>query len=211
VSSLDSRVLFIVSTLIHQLIRRKGSTGLDKQSLKNDSIEQVLVFTHNLYFYKEIAFNKRPTCTDFWNYKIFKQNNQTIIVGERDKVIRDDYSLLWETVNDIKHSNLSDKTQNITTANIMRRILDSYISFIGLGKDCWASILEDTEDPQYIIKCAFLSTINDESHKTSPYDSVYYHRIMNEEPQILFDVFESIFKTIGVDHYNTMMGIDPEN
>ena len=88
----------------------------------------------------------------------------------------------------------------------MRRAIESYVNFIGLGKDSWSAILnENTEDPNYYIRCAFISTINDESHKVTALDSVYYQKIINEQPQILFEVFKQIFISIGKDHYEKMM------
>lgn len=55
---------------------------------------------------------------------------------------------------------------------------------------------------EYIIK-GF--AIDDERHKVSALDGIYYQRIINEQPKLLFDVFLSIFKTIGKEHYEMMM------
>ena len=52
VSSLDSQVLFIVNSLIHHLIARKGSSKPEKKEFKNNDLEQVFIFTHNIYFHK---------------------------------------------------------------------------------------------------------------------------------------------------------------
>lgn len=206
VSSLDSQTLFIVSTLIHQLIKQKGNTTRpDRTAFKNDGIEQVFIFTHNLYFYKEVSFEKRPICTNYWHYRITKTNNQTRIIGGRDKTIYDDYSMLWNIIKDTKQGG-ADKSQNIIIANVMRRIIDSYVNFMGLGTDAWGALIENAEDPNYYVKCAFISTINDDSHKVTPFDSVYYQKIANEEPNVLFESFEEIFLSIGAEHYNKMMG-----
>lgn len=207
VSSLDNQSLFIVSSLIHQLIRQKDKTKAGKQEFLHQNIKQVFIFTHNLYFYKEIAFERRPTCTDFWNHQISKINNKTSIIGERNKTITDDYSLLWNTLHELSKNIPADKSQNIMIANLMRRTIDSYVNFLGIGKDCWSAIMEDTDDPMYYIKSAFIGAINDESHGVTPFDSLHYHKITIEQPQILFDVFKSIFENIGVEHYNMMMNI----
>jgi wobble nucleotide-excising tRNase len=207
VSSLDSQALFVVSTLIHNLILRKGDNPkADKKLLKNDKISQVFIFTHNLYFYKEVSFDKRPICTDYWHLRIIKINNKTSIKGEYNKTIYDDYSLLWNTIKDLKANIPTTTSLNIVIANSMRRVIESYVNFIGYGKDSWASLFNDNQnDPSYYIKCAFISTINDESHKITALDSVYYQKIINEQPQILFDVFVEIFKSIGKEHYELMM------
>ncbi len=207
VSSLDSQALFVVSTLIHNLILRKGDNPkADKKLLKNGNLSQVFIFTHNLYFYKEVSFDKRPICTDYWHYRIIKINNQSTIRGEYNKTIYDDYSLLWNTIKELKSNMPTTSSLNIVIANSMRRVIESYVNFIGYGKDSWAALFNDNQDePTHYVKCAFIATINDESHKITALDSVYYQKIINEQPQILFDVFIEIFKTIGKEHYELMM------
>jgi wobble nucleotide-excising tRNase len=207
VSSLDSQALFIVSTLIHTLIQRKADDNRpNRMLLKNTNIAQVFILTHNIYFYKEVSFEKRPICTDYWHFKISKNNNQTTITGDYNRSVFDDYSLMWKTIKDIKSSIPLNSTLNIMISNSMRRIIESYVNFIGYGRDSWAALLnEDQNNPSYYVKCAFISTINDESHKITALDSAYYQKIINEQPQILFDVFAEIFKSIGREHYEMMM------
>lgn len=207
VSSLDSQALFIVSTLIHSLIQRKADDNRpNRMLLKNNNIAQVFILTHNIYFYKEVSFERRPICTDYWHYNISKLNNQSSITGDYNKTVFDDYSLMWKTIKDIKANIPNDSSLNIMISNSMRRIIESYVNFVGYGRDSWAALInQDQNVPSYYIKCAFISTINDESHKISALDSVYYQKIINEQPQILFNVFAAIFKSIGKEHYEMMM------
>lgn len=208
VSSLDSQSLFIITTLIRELIQRKGDKKPEIQELYYNNIAQAFILTHNFYFYKEVSM-KRMICTNHFHYYIKKRNNITEISGQHEWKIKDDYSLLWSTLKEIKSNNQLTSASNILISNTMRRILESYVNFIGLGNDSWSAILnEEKEEPYYYIKCAFISTINDESHKVSALDSIYYQKIINEQPQILFDVFFSIFKTIGKEHYKMMMDED---
>lgn len=207
VSSLDSQSLFVVSTLVHQLILRKGNNPkADKKLFNNKNVSQVFVLTHNLYFYKEVSFEKRSICTDFWHYRITKTNNISEISGSYNKTVFDDYSLLWQTLKDIKSNLPTDSSLNIVVANTMRRVIESFVNFIGLGRDSWGALLtENSEEPSYYIKCSFISTINDESHKVTALDSIYFQKIINEQPQLLFDVFREIFILIGKEHYELMM------
>lgn len=207
VSSLDSQALFVVSTLIHQLILRKGDDNRpNRKSFKNETIEQVFILTHNLYFYKEVSFDKRPMCTDYWHYRVDKTNNKTAISGQYNKMVSDDYSMLWQTTKELKENLPQNTMLNVVIANTMRRIIESYVNFIGLGKDSWSSVLNENQNsPEYYLKCAFISAINDESHKITALDAVYYQKLSNEQPQILFDVFKEIFKAIGKEHYEMMM------
>lgn len=213
VSSLDSQVLFIVSTLIHQLILRKSNESkAEKKLFKNETIEQVFILTHNLYFYKEVSFDKRPFCTDHWHFKISKISNCTKIEGDYNSTITDDYSLMWKNLKNIFENLPHDNNQNILISNLMRRIIESYVNFVGFGKDSWASLLnDDPESTEHYIKCAFISNINDGSHKVSPLDSLYYQKISDSNPQILFNVFKTVFESIGNVHYNMMMEIEELN
>lgn len=207
VSSLDSQALFIVSTLIHLLIQRKADDNRPNRMLfKNANIAQVFILTHNIYFYKEVSFEKRFICTDYWHYKISKLNNQTSITGNYNRAVFDDYSLMWATIKDIKANLPNNSSLNIMISNSMRRIIESYVNFLGYGIDSWAALINENQNhPSYYIKCAFISTINDESHKISALDSVYYQKIINEQPQTLFNVFAATFKAIGKEHYEMMM------
>ncbi|QXP62720.1 AAA family ATPase [Polaribacter sp. HaHaR_3_91] len=207
VSSLDSQALFVISSLIHQLILRKGNDNRpNKKLLKNENIAQVYILTHNLYFYKEVSFDRRPMCTDYWHYKISKINNTSSISGQYNKSITDDYAMLWESIKEIKINLPQDSSLNILIANSMRRIIESYVHFIGIGNDSWSSILnDDRQSSEYYLKYAFVASINDESHKVTALDGVYYQKISAEQPQLLFDVFKEIFSTIGRQHYEMMM------
>lgn len=207
VSSLDSQALFVLSSLIHQLILRKGSDNRpNKKMFKNENIAQVYILTHNLYFYKEVSFDRRPMCTDYWHYKISKINNISSISGQYKKSITDDYAMLWETIKELKANLPQDSNLNILIANSMRRIIESYVHFIGIGNDSWSSILnDDRQSPEYYLKYAFVASINDESHKVTALDGVYYQKVSSEQPQLLFDVFKEIFKNIGKNHYEMMM------
>ncbi len=207
VSSLDSQALFIITTLIRELIQRKGNGNRpDKQSFLNQNVSQLFILTHNFYFYKEVSFEKRLICTNYYHFNITKTSNITSINGQYERIIKDDYSLLWSSLKEIKGSIPNSNANNIFISNTMRRIIESYINFIGIGTETWSVLLnEDKSLPTYYIKCAFISTINDESHKVSALDGIYYQKIINVHPQILFDVFLSIFKTIGKEHYEMMM------
>lgn len=212
VSSMDSQVLFIVSTLIQNLAlykwEKKGDNNNLKKVFKNGNIDQIIILTHNFYFYKEVTLDKRPTNTDY-NHYLIKKNKYSIIENkERVRIAVDDYAFMWQTLKEIKSNVHQNNSNNIVIANLMRRIIDSFVGFLGLGNDCWSAI-NDSElnnDPNtYFIKAAFLSDVNSESHKVSVLDSIYYQRITQVQPQVLFNVFESIFETIGKEHYKLMM------
>lgn len=213
VSSLDSQVLFIVNSLIQQLIARKGSSKPEKKEFKNNFLVQAFILTHNIYFFKEVSLDNQRTCMNRTFYKISKINNISKIEVET-KPLLNDYSLLWDSLNKMKaniDTSPTDKTHNISIANTMRRVLESYVNFTGLGASVWDAIKDsDPEDVINIICSSLISEIQDGSHKVSPLDDIYFTRIMNEAPQKLFYVFELIFNTIGEEHYKVMMGIETD-
>jgi len=204
VSSLDSQVLFIVTTLIHQLIAKKGNRP-DHKLLQNSNIQQVFIMSHNLYFFKEVASDFRPICYDKTFFHITKTKNESRVICTGDKnEILNDYTLLWNSLKTFKEKNDSDL--NISLCNIMRRILESYTNFTKIGKDSWGTLSNiSITDPRYYICSALISEINDGSHKVSPLDDMFYQRIVNEVPENLFNAFEMIFKEIGEPHYDAMM------
>ncbi len=203
VSSLDSKVLFIVSTLIHNLIEYSQA---DKNNFKNGDISQVFILTHNIYFYKEVSLSRRPICKQRKHYYVHRHNKSSVVEDKgKETFIANDYTLLWKTIKDIKRN--PDNTYNITLCNNMRRILESYVNFLGIGRTDWDSLQNiDVNDPNYYICSALISELNDSSHKVSIFDDVYYHRILNIEPAEIFNAFEIVFTSIGEKHYTMMMG-----
>ena len=79
VSSLDSDILFIVSTLIQKLF----------EDIRNNSgtIKQIFILTHNVYFHKEVSFdskrnsNQKRSDETFW---IVRKSNNISKVEEYD-------------------------------------------------------------------------------------------------------------------------------
>jgi len=207
VSSLDSQALFIVSTLIRDLMEK----DIKKKGFLNTNIEQIFLFTHNVYFYKEVSYD-RFICNDLCHYQVYKNKNISYVKNNGKSKINDDYSLLWESLKEIKNNQNNDKSINILISNAMRRIIESYINFIGIKENSWGILNNKSKnDPNYFIWFGFISLINEESHKLGVFDAVYYQRLSTVEPNIIFDIFKNIFKEIGKEHYEKMFGEIIEN
>lgn len=91
ISSLDSNVLFVVSTLIKDIIKNiKADIG---------NIRQLILLTHNVYFHKEVSFidGRTKFCnqTNFW---ILRKNDKvtTLQSFKMDNPIQSSYELLWK-------------------------------------------------------------------------------------------------------------------
>lgn len=112
ISSLDSTVLYIVSTLIKELI-----TNID-----TFKIEQMFISTHNTYFFKEITYR-----VDNCSYYVIRKNNDIGSYAKRyeKNPITTSYEALWKELVELK-----DSSSNIIQ-NIMRRILENYFKFLG--------------------------------------------------------------------------------
>jgi wobble nucleotide-excising tRNase len=191
ISSLDSNVLFIVSSLTKEIIKAiKGGNG---------TIRQIIILTHNVYFHKETSFiDGRTRSNKDTHYWILCKRNNVSFVQEymKENPINSSYELLWK---EIKERNNS----SITVQNTMRRIIEHYFKILGkYGDDDLIEHFPCNEE-QIICK-ALLSWINDGSHGVS--DDLFIE-ISDEDIEKYHSVFENIFKYTGhIEHYNMMMG-----
>ena len=191
VSSLDSDILFIVSSLIKELF--------DDVRNQSGTIKQVFVLTHNVYFHKEVSFNSKRQAEQrlkdetFWVVR--KSNQRSKIVKYDTNPIKTAYELLWNEVRDKSRDNLSIQ-------NTLRRILENYFKILGgVNPDDIYVKFEGRE--KQICKSLF-SWVNDGSH--SAHDSLYIS-IDDSVVESYLDVFEQIFeKTKQIAHYEMMMG-----
>lgn len=194
VSSLDSNILFIVSTLIKGIIEDIRSN--------NGNIKQLIILTHNIYFHKEISFiNSRDTGerndTNFW---IIRKNNKVSkLFFYKNNPIKTSYELLWQEIRELNNNSIS------TIQNTMRRIIENYFKILGDYKD--DSLIEqfNTHEEQIICK-SLISWLHDGSH--SVYEGLFIED-QNDSIGKYLEVFKKIFRFTGHEgHYNMMMKID---
>lgn len=192
ICSLDSTVLYIVSSLTKGLIKdiREG----------NSDVEQIFILTHNVFFHKETAFIdcRTEVCNDIHFCIISKDNDKSSIRAyERKNPIKTSYELLWEELKNNTNASL------VTTQNIMRRILENYFGILGKTKD--DTIVDSFSTIEEKIVCrSLLSWINDGSHiipddlnVDSYTDSIDRYK----------QVFKEVFINMGHEsHYKMMMG-----
>ena len=191
ISSLDSNVLFVVSTLVKEIIKTVKA--------ESSNIYQVILFTHNVYFHKEVSFidgrTKECSKTNYWILRRFDQIS-TIQNYETKNPIQNSYELLWRELKD------RDDRSCITIQNTMRRIVENYFKILGkYGDD---DLINKFENPQEKEICrSLISWINEGSH-TIP-DDLFVEQ-QDDVIEIYFEVFKSIFKETGhLEHYNMMM------
>ena len=200
VSSLDSDVLFIVSSLIKKLfqeVRQKGN-----------NLKQIFILTHNVHFHKEITFNPHragdASIKDETFWIVRKPDHFSKIEGFENNPIKTSYQLLW--------AELTKKPlPTLTIQNTMRRILENYFKILG-NIDTHAII--DKFEGQEKIQCqSLISWVNDGSHY-SPDD--LYVAISDGMAHSYMKIFFKVFKAMGhMPHYKMMMGdefvdLDPQ-
>ncbi len=190
ISSLDSNILFIVSVLVKDLMKEKTN------------IKQVIILTHNTYFYKEITLkydlehDKRKY--SFWIIR--KDNNVSKIEKFEENPIKNFYELLWQEVRRAKKDN---NISRVSLQNVMRRIIEYYFRILGGFKhnDSLSEYFENIEEKQVLN--SFISWFNDGSHGIS--DDLF---VQSQDTSIetYLKVFENIFKETGHEaHYKMMM------
>lgn len=210
VSSMDSQVLFFVNSLIQKLVEYKYNKTIQtlnnreyKSEFSNENISQVFVLTHNIYFFKEVTFEKRNFCKNMSFYIVKKQNGSTKVEYYEKNPIKDDYTLLWDEIKKYKDDN---NTSSIFISNTMRRIIESYLNFVRTNNDVWSVLSDfDTESDDYIAVYSLLTEINDSSHCIISNTNQYYQRLSAINRSVLYTAFENVFSKIGESHYKFMM------
>lgn len=188
ISSLDSNVLFIVSTLVKNVIQ----DCFDGK----DGIKQVIILTHNIYFYKEITFrgnsNSKSDKETFWVVR--KNDNISRIESHEENPIKTTYELLWKDLHD------SRRDGRATVFNTMRRILEYYFNITG-GLN-YEKFINEFEGEEKLLCKSLISFINDGSHYISDDLAVCFDEDMKDKYLLIFRlIFE---KTGHSAHYNMM-------
>ena len=193
VSSFDSEILFIVSQMIKELIENTKD--------QSESVKQVFVLTHNVYFHREVSykFRRKPDNTlkdeTFWIVR--KRSEDSEITGYPYNPIQTGYQLMWD---ELRNIDLNDGANSSTVQNLLRRILENYFTIMG-GKNR-DDIYGKFEGHEKITCKSLFSWTNAGSH--AAYDSLY---IQDDESEKFIRVFRNIFKKMGhFAHYEMMMG-----
>ena len=191
ICSLDSSILYVVSSMVRNLIDdvKKGCNNLD----------QIFVFTHNVYFYKEVSFidgrQKEEKNTRLWMLRK-KDEITSCIAYEKKNPISTTNAMLWKEVKE------NDSISSVSLQNAMRRILENFFGTLGNANS--STILKYFETPEEKAICRSLfSWSNDGSH-TIPDDLEFSEN--TDAPDKYRKIFKDIFyKTQNQYHYDRMM------
>lgn len=193
ISSLDNEILFIVSSLIRNIINNTDN--------KFNNIKQIFILTHNIYFHKEVSFKKKQSKNKrkatFWIIK--KRDGHSIINGYgNENPIISSYNALWLEIK-------ADNPNPIALPNSMRRILENY--FNTLGGIALDDLENKFEGEEKNICRSLCSWIHSGSHTC--FGDEYYSSLDDS----LITKYKAVFKQIfeynhQIGHYNMMMEID---
>lgn len=191
VSSLDSDILFIVSSLIREVCENaKAGVG---------HIKQVFVMTHNVYFHKEVTYNKnRPhdralSDESFWIVR--KCGRYSRLERHNLNPIKTSYELLWM---ELRNAGIA----SLRIENTLRRILEHYFTILGsIDRDDICDRFDDGHD-KLLCKSLF-SWVNAGSHSALDDAHITPSGTMTQN---YLRVFKSIFEKTGhIAHYEMMM------
>lgn len=193
VSSLDSDVLHIVSSLIRELfVNVCAGKG---------AIKQVFIFTHNIAFHKEVSYFKKRhkgvSTLKITYWKVYKQNEQSSVLFFRTNPVKSHYEVLW--------AEIGQKNPH-TICNTLRRILEQASKLLG-GIEL--DNLEKKFSGGHLTACrTLLEWVHDGSHFS--FDDVCI-TVDNTTINIYLNVFRDVFKHCGWEtHYNHMMAIEQD-
>lgn len=191
ISSLDSNILFVASSLLKEIIKSiKKSEG---------NIKQLILLTHNVYFHKEVTFidgrTKESNDTYYW---ILRKNNNISAIQcfEKNNPIQSSYELLWKELKNRENSS------GITIQNSMRRIIENYFKILGkYGDDDLIKKFSNRQEQE--ICRSLICWINDGSHGIP--DDLFIEQ-SDDIIDKYFEVFKNIFvHTKHIEHYKMMM------
>ena len=196
VSSLDSDVLFIVSSLIREVCEncRNGV----------EHIKQVFVLTHNVYFHKEVTYNHKrlpDKCLDEESFWIVCKG---VLHSQCDRhqcnPIKTSYQLLWSEVREAEKAVRTGVLVSPQIENTLRRILEHYFTI--LGSVDYKKLCDKFDGPDKVMCNSLFSWVNAGSH--SALDDVY---ITPSDAMVknALRVFKEIFvKSGNPGHYEMM-------
>jgi len=198
VSSMDSDVLFIVSSLIRSLF--------DDMKNGRGFVKQVFVLTHNVYFHKEVCFasptrkgaakgGKGAPANLSRSYWVVRKSPSGPRLERFDEnPVKTSYELLWDEVR-------KDERNPLTIQNTMRRILEHYFKILG-GVD-FDELCEKFEGRDKLVCRSLLSWVNDGSHFS--HDDAYFafgQEAIDDQVEIFKKIFE---RAEHLPHYDMMM------
>ena len=218
---MDSSSLFIVSTIIRELIGICYNNGYPARADAKRFIRQMFILTHNAYFLHGISYDriKQWECVNF--YLVKKTNNISEVIcctkhnphakeptiPHNYNPVQNSYAALWHEYGEVKSA--------IALKRVMRHILDYYFLQISgfeghvvrerIFKD--ETVFNDADgnrDEELVQSInALLQYVGSD---TQGFNAGFDYVEDTEDIQSLKSTFEKVFEIMGQDqHYRMMM------
>lgn len=131
VSSMDSGSLFIVSTLVRQMIEICRNNADNRNPIaKGNFIKQIFILTHNAYFHREVSYGFVAKY-DYASFYLIRKIGTKSTIKLFDDVdpneptqrmninpVKNSYAALWDEYREVKSA--------VPLMNVIRRILEYY-------------------------------------------------------------------------------------
>lgn len=131
VSSMDSSSLFIVSTLVRQMIEICRNNADNRNPVaKGNFIKQIFILTHNAYFHREVSYSY-ITKYDYASFYLIRKIGTKSTIKLFDDVdpneptkrvninpVKNSYAALWDEYREVQSA--------VPLMNVIRRILEYY-------------------------------------------------------------------------------------
>ena len=131
VSSMDSGSLFIVSTLVRQMIEICRNNADNRNPVaKGNFIKQIFILTHNAYFHREVSYSY-ITKYDYVSFYLIRKVGTKSTIKLFDDVdpneptqrvninpVKNSYAALWDEYREVRSA--------VPLMNVIRRILEYY-------------------------------------------------------------------------------------
>lgn len=193
VSSLDGEMLFVINLLLRKVF--------ESCVKKTGRLKQVILLTHNAYFFKESEFTPKGVSPGDRSYMVLTKGatGTTSHRHYEKSPIKSNYTQLWDQV---RAASTADNPElSAWLPNAMRRIVENYFQITG-GLDTDKVIAGIPESDRWACQ-ALLAWYNDGSH-TAPWD-VDYSSISSDATTHV-RAFRQIFEASGHSaHYEMMM------
>lgn len=223
VSSMDSSSLFIVSSIVRELISICFNNGSPAKPDAPRFIKQIFILTHNAFFHKEVSYDrvKHYHCVNF--YLIKKANNISTIdlcikkepfskepaIEHNYTPVHNSYAALWKEYNEVASAS--------ALMRIVRQILEYYfIQISGYEGQSFTERILKKEDA-FIRQNAdgsenkdLLQSVNAMlryiGSDTQGFNDGLHYVEGSEEPESIRETFKSIFVAMDQEqHYQMMM------
>ena len=227
VSSMDSSSLFIVSSLVRQMISIcKNNVTIDEKTEQGDYIKQMFILTHNAYFHREVTANQEKDYERVSFFLITKNDNKSSIkhcITKNEEMptekrnynpVQNSYAALWTEYNEVRSS--------ITLKNVIRRILEYYfIQICGYDGYTLQDIILKKNRYRFVVTDPVTGDETDTSELQTVTSLIHYitapdfgvneglHFIEDSiAPDVYKDLMRRIFEAMGQpQHYQMMSSI----